>query len=1477
MGVSKGLFVFIAFFALFFLLLSSVYAEVQSKYSLDLKENTAKTAKYLQKHAVMQFDHSLTEQEKLDLESNGITLLQYVPENTWIVSIANNKFVAEEKTVANIANIPKEAKVSRYIQENGVAAWARNYDEETIENYTVNLTVLFYPDIDVETAQGILMENNIELIDYAFSSNGLLFRVVADEQIISLLQEYDEIQFIDQQKPSPVALNNGLRLNLGIDTVYAAPYNYNGTGVVVAEWDSGHANHTDYATRLTYGDSSSVTSHSTHVAGTLLGDGTVNSTFRGVAPNATLISYEWWDDTSEFNSETNASLQTYDSMISTNSWGIKPSPVNLSGCIYYSGSYMQEAADLDATVRGNFGKTYIMVWAAGNDRINASGYCGQYFEYGTVLAYSSAKNIISVGAINSDDDSMTYFSSYGPTQDGRIKPDIVGPGCEQDLNDDSVTGSVYSTEIGNTYIGKCGTSMATPAVSGGIALMLEALQRTHSYTETNRVLPSTIKAIIINTANDLGNTGPDYAFGWGRMNVTSAIDIIQNDNASNNTKLFFELQTNGNGITYYQINASNQDIRVTVAWDDYPATELASVTLVNDFDIVLVAPNGTYYYPWTLDKDNPSTAATTGVDHSNNVEQVSVSNANGSWILIVNRSNIVYGPQNYSLVSNLPMQENLSLSLNSVECELNSTSWIACSAMQNATSADLLSALRINCSAANISISNVSVSLINTNNNSTLFSNLSAFSDPYWILNDTNFTMGYANYSLHVFCNSTNAIIYANYNASWENAPSLSINTTLCLVNASWINCSSVNQTHFNTTLSAIQTNCTAEKLNVANVSVMLTKNNQTVFSNLSNLTNGVWEYNTSTLLAVGNYSLTVVCNATDENFTDTFNASWELTYAQSVNISAVQCELNQTTWINCSAMSTATKYDTLSAIRTNCTGYNISISNVSVSLNSSTADLLNNLSTYSDGYWLINNTNIDLTHTNYSLSVFCNSTDTAIVSSYNTSWETYRHYSANISSVQCMVNGSLTNCSSLDDQHYNLTLSSVQVNCTAANSTVANVSVLLTNNNATVFSNNTDLSNALYVYNTTTILTTGNYSLFVVCNATEENIGNNYTAAWEITYAQSVTISALQCEINQTNWSTCNGMNLTFNDTLSAIRVNCTGYNISVQNVSIVLYDNTTNATILDNSTNYTSPYWIYNGSVAFSASANYTLTASCNGTTQNISDTETASFAVYSCVEDWSCTDWDTCTGTQTRTCTDNNACGTTYSKPAESQSCTVNTNNGGGSSGGTGTPSAKTNKTEIINTTLDLYQVAVSYEAAGKIKTEVSEAKNINLLIDDKTAYSIFLINNSINATQLNFTFRIPKEWLEENNLEASSFAGLYSFDQMKWNDAAVKKIKEDSSAIYVQMPLKNIKNVFVTLTAEQKIEVLGTDEQNAIGDNLTANLTDNNASEQNESTVDQPKNSRLKYILLWVIVLALFAVSSAGAFVIIKKRQLRKNKK
>lgn len=285
----------------------------------------------------------------------------------------------------------------------------------------------------------------------------------------------------------------------------------------------------------------------------------------------------------------------------------------------------------------------------------------QFRMWGNVRIPNAAKDTIVVANLRSDTAVPSPISSRGPTLDGRVKPDISGPGSEA-ANDFAIT----STEPRNTYGPKTGTSMSTPAVAGTATLLTE-WYRLASLAAGPR--PSDIRGLLIHSAEDLttiptvgaGFAGPDFAFGYGRVRVDQALSLVPHHlrgtvNAPGDTDHTFTI-------------GSVANLKATLTWDDPAWTANAAPSAItgmlqNDLDLTLIAPDGTQYTPWLLNPAQPNAAATNATiaaatpipaaarDRLNTVEQVEVAIAQaGTWTARVTGSTLSLGPQPYTLVA----------------------------------------------------------------------------------------------------------------------------------------------------------------------------------------------------------------------------------------------------------------------------------------------------------------------------------------------------------------------------------------------------------------------------------------------------------------------------------------------------------------------------------------------------------------------------------------------------------------------------------------------------------------------------------------------------------------------------------------------------------------------------------------------------------------------------------------------------------
>ena len=591
---------------------------------------------FSQRGGVIQFDRLPDSSIRVCLEAQGVQLYEYLPDKAFLATIPSSlrKTDLDWAGIRWVSSLRSEEKIAEVLDLGGTPEWSR--DSSGLARFKVKVYGHISPD---EATSWLAGQYGAQIIGVSSLANAVdvglpaenWYDIARDERVVWIEPFF-----------KPRELNNSCRANSAAEVAQAPPYSLDGAGVWIGEWDAGRADpaHTDFGGRVHSGDNSPVHTHSTHVAGTVMGSGLQSGgTYRGMAPGAELVSYQWWSGISGLQSSYQRAIDDFHIDVSQNSWGPGFS-ISPEECNAVLGNYFLECGTLDEVARSSLGRPVSISWSAGNERSLGSNYCGSLgMSWGTIIPYGTAKNVITVGAVNSNNSSMTSFSSWGPTHDGRIKPELVAAGCQSD-GDFGVT----STKPGSGYTTMCGTSMASPVVSGCIALWLQQYRNLHP---AQNPLASTVKSVFVETADDLGEAGPSFDYGFGRINVAKAVDLL---NAGN----FLEEQiANADVFTWtFNWDGSFPQVSFTLAWDDPAAAENANPTLVNDLDLKLVSPSGLVTaYPWKLDPANPIYQAAYGIDHTNNIEQVrrNAPLQTGLWKVMITGYNVPVGPQKFSL------------------------------------------------------------------------------------------------------------------------------------------------------------------------------------------------------------------------------------------------------------------------------------------------------------------------------------------------------------------------------------------------------------------------------------------------------------------------------------------------------------------------------------------------------------------------------------------------------------------------------------------------------------------------------------------------------------------------------------------------------------------------------------------------------------------------------------------------------------
>jgi hypothetical protein len=474
----------------------------------------------------------------------------------------------------------------------------------------------------------------------------------------------------------------------------SAGLSLDGAGMTIAEWDGGaiFTGHPDLIGRVTQIDGvTEISEHSTHVAGTLIGSGDLLIDSRGMAYAAHLDAYDWNSDSAEM-----AAAAAAGELVSNHSYGIAagwlyigdappdnwwwiggPDPSDLEDANF--GYYDTESQLWDQIARD--APYYLIVKAAGNDRVDLGPAPGEEYTiidqdgepietstaprpadcapagYDCVPTHGVAKNILTIGAVDDlpggylpiggpDQVVMTVFGGWGPTDDGRIKPDLVGNG--------DFLFSAWPDEP--YYALAAGTSMSTPNVSGSLLLLQQHYENLNG--PGNYLRAATLKALAIHTADEAGAApGPDYAFGWGLLNTRAAAEVISG-NGGEHQIIEGSLANGGVNTHAVSVTAPNAVVTATLVWPDPPGTPPApsldppDLMLVNDLDLRIVR-GGNTWLPWVLDPATPAAPASTGDNVRDNVEQVKVTGADtcAYTVEVLHKGTLLdHAAQDYALI-----------------------------------------------------------------------------------------------------------------------------------------------------------------------------------------------------------------------------------------------------------------------------------------------------------------------------------------------------------------------------------------------------------------------------------------------------------------------------------------------------------------------------------------------------------------------------------------------------------------------------------------------------------------------------------------------------------------------------------------------------------------------------------------------------------------------------------------------------------
>lgn len=622
------------FFLLLILLTATLKAQFSNDYTLHLRtgsylpqvnanslsraDEMFSRSSFNGKHyLVIQFNSLPSFQERTALQSAGIVLMDYIP-NLAYTAVINGQpdlgrlnsagarsimtFTAAQKGTADVLSGPV---LPHAVKQNGFA----------------DINILTYENLSASSITQAINRLGGTIVEEIPVFRMMTVRIPQSKRMeLAALPFVQWIDFIDPPNLPENLLGRSLHR---VSVLQDGVRNLKGDGMNIGIWDELCSPHLDFSPtgRLTQMESGSPGSHGTHVSGTVGGKGIINPIARGMAPNASIFSYNGFNNDVQVEMATAIPANT---LISSNhsyhdGLGVQ------CGVTGNSVAYTLRSRNTDLNLN-NF-PYHIHCHSAGNNQGDCTG------GWGTITGTGkSAKNNLVVGSISTAE-ALSSFSSCGPVHDGRIKPEIVAMGS-----------NVFSTYTPlNTYNTISGTSMSTPGITGTVAVLAQRYKQLNGNVNPPSHL---IKNIACNAATDLGTAGPDYRFGFGRVDALKSVKILENNTYALNT-----VATGASNDLTITVPAGAARLKVMLTWNDPAATANASFALINNLDLRVIEGANTTL-PWILDRMNPANAATRADDNISNIEQVTIDNpAAGTYTLRVTGEAITTGPNQAYAIS----------------------------------------------------------------------------------------------------------------------------------------------------------------------------------------------------------------------------------------------------------------------------------------------------------------------------------------------------------------------------------------------------------------------------------------------------------------------------------------------------------------------------------------------------------------------------------------------------------------------------------------------------------------------------------------------------------------------------------------------------------------------------------------------------------------------------------------------------------
>ncbi len=643
-------------------------------------------------YILIQTNQPLNRQQKSELASLDVEILEYVPDSTYICHYSpadlspiralpyvvwTNIYLKGFKIPPALQAVPSAAKVTNLLD--GLAT-ARSMSQDMMKVEVVLQEDASAADVRDEIAAAARLDPTV------LEVSNKKVRLVVQSRYLADLAAIDEVRHIEEYKPKQ--LHNNIALRIMKADVTHSRTNLEGSGQVVAVADTGFDKgsitdvHPAFSNRVLKlyslgrpNKPNDPNGHGTHVAGSILGDGIssiLGGSIRGSAPKAKLVFQSVLDANGglggipvDLNDLFLPPYQNDGARVHSNSWGVPGS----------NGRYSANSREVDDFVWNH--RDFVVCFSAGNDGTdqNRDG----VIDAGSVSDPGTAKNCITVGASENDRPSfqfsgginkygqawpgdfpaepiasdlvatnpegMVAFSSRGPTRDRRIAPDVVAPGSAilSTRSRDVIGSAGWAKSDDPLYFFEGGTSMSNPLVAGCAAVTREYLQA-QGIAKPSAAL---IKAMLINGAADMvgqyipseAGTIPSNSEGFGRVDLARTVNAVSQDEEVEFWDEDISLETGEEKTVVVSVASTTPMLKVTLVWTDLPGE-----TLQNDLDLIVRAANG-------QERHGNMAVASLEFDRINNIEQISWDNVPAGDVEIVVRAfRTVLHPQSYALV-----------------------------------------------------------------------------------------------------------------------------------------------------------------------------------------------------------------------------------------------------------------------------------------------------------------------------------------------------------------------------------------------------------------------------------------------------------------------------------------------------------------------------------------------------------------------------------------------------------------------------------------------------------------------------------------------------------------------------------------------------------------------------------------------------------------------------------------------------------